>query len=103
MSKLKKYLKAVEERAAKATTGPWRYNDCYRIIERGDEERIVTCDGGYFTGASKKEDDAEFIAHSRTDIPRLIKIIDKVFYLLTHRDFVIHDSIMEEVETFLPE
>ena len=62
-------LKEIEERAAKATPGPWK---TYKYIgvwpikgpPPGDE-------GGNF----ERQEDAEFIAHARMDVPWLCEVV----------------------------
>ena len=55
-------LKAIEERAAKAAEGPWTWskaNDGRANVWAPDGVGLVP------------EDDADFIAHARTDVPAL--------------------------------
>lgn len=75
-------LDEIRERAEKATEGPWKYEEeSYKDEEnrwqsattvedgRGDE---VLHDDGYLD-----DDDAQFIAAARTDIPKLLSHISK--------------------------
>ncbi len=76
-------LKEIEERAALATPGPWVLWDGWGVSEgksavarigpRGGERRgLMNPDGFDIYGPTA---DFEFIAHSRTDIPRLIEAL----------------------------
>ncbi len=70
-------IEAIRKRAEKATKGPW-------IIE---ESRY----GGYYNAGNPKydysacispENDIEFIAHARTDIPQLLAEIERLNALI---------------------
>lgn len=90
MSDLEKYLKKVKERCDAATEGPW----CWRVF--GTEQtlvqdtgpRKVIISGGYTRNDKGVLDPmsdgmpvSDFIAHARTDVPRLLEIID---FLMTY-------------------
>lgn len=63
-------LREIAERERKATPGPWeREQDGYVIGSPGVDYHIVDVAGS--------EEDAEFIATSRTDIPRLLAHIEE--------------------------
>lgn len=73
MTKLEKYLKEVEARCEAATKGPWK-------VEH--EMNVVGIDKPFFVHNLINESwektallDAEFIAHSRTDVEVLLEII----------------------------
>lgn len=73
------FLDEIEARASKATPGPWL--STYSGIRGGpkDEEgnatiHIVETDCGYYP---PKENDEDFIIHSRTDIPHLVSALRK--------------------------
>jgi len=82
------YLKEVKEREQGAMKGPWRYDglDCFNEDGEWDQvidispDDLITLPTGKFehkeaelnTGCRKN---AEFIAHSRQDIPTLLAII----------------------------
>lgn len=91
-------LKAIEDRAAKATPGPWSARG--RDVEYSSKDiRVATVDGGYFTegkSGANQEIDAEFIAAARTDIPELVAEIKQLSeereavqtnYQTLHHDF----------------
>lgn len=61
-------LKEIEERALAATSPPWRYA---QILD-GIEARAITDGRGYFFARCDDIQNAEFIAHARTDMPDLI-------------------------------
>ena len=69
-------LKDISDRCQKATSGPWK-----SFIEGRDHESgsdfIRTPDGDIELIAGTREDQ-DFIAHSRTDIPKLIEEIKRL-------------------------
>jgi hypothetical protein len=80
-----KWIEEISERCEKATPGMWYvYWDPEKEAYKGDrvnvhgiysnanDECIVETDGGYYP---PKHHDAEFIAHSRQDLPNLIKAL----------------------------
>ncbi|MFE4202085.1 hypothetical protein [Aneurinibacillus aneurinilyticus] len=73
-------LQEIAERERKATPGPWRYEN--GLWERGDRRPAVITyfdyDNGewFIHGDIASEEDAEFIATSRMDIPRLLAHIE---------------------------
>ena len=68
-------LQAIKERAEKATPGPWKWTDKHLIPEVGREAVVW----GNFNGEARAEDhDAEFIAASRQDIPKLLAEIERL-------------------------
>ena len=78
-------LAEIREREAKATAGPWRSNHGrHTVLDKGHKKYISKRTGyvpephtmgdgetGYMT-----TDDADFIAHARTDIPALLAALD---------------------------
>jgi hypothetical protein len=68
------YLDEVTQREQAATDGPWVVN--------GEEEKnfCVTRTGCWVDGLTwvGKQSDAQFIAHARTDVPRLVKALREV-------------------------
>jgi hypothetical protein len=66
----------IEERANKATPGPWDYrifNDGYSVEQQLDVQQIVlTC------GLKNGADNSAFIAHARTDVPWLVSELRRV-------------------------
>jgi hypothetical protein len=78
------YLKKVRERCETATTSPWisfiegrDHSSGSSVIIRGING---TEDDLYLTGAT--EDDQDFIAHARQDIPLLLDEIERLQKLL---------------------
>jgi hypothetical protein len=66
-------LKVIRERCEKATPGPWRADGRYiETIEGAEEEMAIYDEGGH------DELDAEFIAHAREDVPRLLEEIERL-------------------------
>jgi len=81
------------ERASKTTPGPWKYDygnwevECDNL--ESDAYRDAVCyvasirDGIYDrTNPVDPTDDAEFIAHARTDVEELAKRLNKAIYAL---------------------
>lgn len=92
VSNLQQKLDEIKSRCDKATPGPWserRWNDDGHIIEVNDStgwkkdfpQAYIACLGGW--GYSLKHDNGAFITHSRTDIPKLLAVIEK---LMEQRD-----------------
>ena len=82
MDHLETYLSQVREREAKATKGPWysvEIVDDYHIHTgpRYDDACVLenNSDSDYAIGSAAK-DNGDFIAAARTDIPKLLRIID---------------------------
>lgn len=79
-------LAQIKERAEKATEGPWVWDDDYDMnvqdlpVLRGKEFNVM--DFGNDTtfypiaGNPPDDEDASFIAHARTDIPKLIAEVE---------------------------
>lgn len=72
------FLKAVRERAAKATEGPWTvsYYSNHDLLPR-IEQVLGHCEGCVGRLAPYHLEDASFIAHSREDIPRLLAMVEE--------------------------
>lgn len=76
-------LKEIRRRCEKASTGPWKSYVEGRDHWGGDSFILtgdVDGDGIYLTGATN--DDQDFIAHARQDIPRLLDEIARLKMLL---------------------
>ena len=79
----KRDLESIKERAEKATPGPWCVAGSerdYVIAKHGDSERcsdnpVIYADDDCLHG---RKEDAEFIAHARSDVPQLV---DEVYRL----------------------
>lgn len=72
-------LKAIRERAEKATSGPWRTewgHDEFRSRKKVVGTRIIC--GMQFELHMPIPNDAEFIAHARTDVPALLDEIERL-------------------------
>ncbi|UYZ12187.1 hypothetical protein A6764_00045 [Brevibacillus sp. WF146] len=75
-------LTAIRERAEKATPGPWLWsgakvlNGKYMFVPQGSylADTLITFGDTYENGGY----DAEFIAHAREDIPRLLAEIERL-------------------------
>lgn len=70
-----KRLKEIEERAVKATPGPWKaYTEVASHMLKGPPPVDPTDGCGLFA----RREDAEFIAHARADIPWLCDLVRKL-------------------------
>jgi hypothetical protein len=73
-------LREIEERAEKATSGPWMYGCgtstvlCETGIVRTEDREAILVNCGRGSG-SESQEDGEFIAASRTDVPALTKAL----------------------------
>ncbi|MBR8661186.1 ead/Ea22-like family protein [Brevibacillus sp. NL20B1] len=76
-------LAAIRERAEKATPGPWRWSNAkvlngkYDFVPQGSylADTLIMFGDTYENG----EHDAEFIAHAREDIPRLLDALEAAY------------------------
>lgn len=66
-------LTAIRERAERATPGPWKALDNWR----GVMYKYVAAPGGVVTDGIAHHN-AEFIAHAREDIPKLLAEIERL-------------------------
>jgi len=83
-------LDTIRERADAATPGPWAtalevdHDGQYWVVTPPDGSVLFSvCKVGH-KGEPKTEEDAEFIAHARTDIPALLAHIDALHTLLVN-------------------
>ena len=72
---LEKLLLEIEGRVSLATKGPW--NSRYGNTVYGDngDIHVATLNDGEYIENANRESDSDFIAHSRTDIETLAKIV----------------------------
>lgn len=86
----KSYIDEVLERAENATRGPWgmiQYDGWTLLDERGAVIRI--------------ENDLEFIAHARTDIPELVRRLKKaITYLRAYDSTRFEKELADELESY---
>ena len=64
-------LDAIEARANAATSGPWEVEAAAVVCDRYEDERPGVC-GPHDVDWPLLAEDAEFIAHARTDVPALV-------------------------------
>lgn len=66
-----KHFDAIKERVAKATQGPWEYDE---------EERGIWNKGGfnYLGSVTLSHIDAEFLANTREDVPALVAEVERL-------------------------
>ena len=77
-----KKLEEIRARAEKATEGPWEVEG--PSMPGPDDSLAVTTDGGVVAYVQPTVDDAEFIAHSRTDVPKLVAALEAVEAIAKH-------------------
>lgn len=65
-------LETIRKRAQAATSGPWQLVDTY------DGAWILDSDDDIISGTVSRIVDAEFIAHAREDIPKLLAEIERI-------------------------
>lgn len=94
-----KEIEAIRERVEKATDGPWIYVPIsdrleYFIGGEGGNEAIAV---EVFT-----KEDATFIAHARTDIPKLLAEIERLRGKLDEANSLLYDaqSLMGNVHCY---
>lgn len=81
-------LKEVKERESKATPGSWKY-DGYGEQVRTDDDQFKIADIRGIGAGLPIDDNGQFIAHARTDIPLLIAEVERLQAKLT----VIEDKV----------
>lgn len=69
-------LLKIEERVKAATPGEWKFNDQFGWLE-SDTQTILSAshDGNFISNVDIKKNNAEFIAHAREDVPKLISAL----------------------------
>jgi len=100
-------LREIRDRAEGATAGPWRADQCGGGTR---DDGSVLCPGGHANGvwsngvgwdvlrdeSDLSSPDAEFIAHARTDVPRLVDALEAVVGLHSPRKVIclnpLHDK-----------
>lgn len=97
-----KYLEEIKAREKAATQGPWFYNISETAID-SKEKSIVTpeIDGQEFPVISMTYEDADFIAHARTDIPALVAEVERLQKELADRWIPVSERLPESVEHVL--
>ena len=118
MTTLHQKLKEIAERAEKATEGPWEYvgnvgidytcDDCGTefpesgyAVKSKDEHQVLEC---HLYGMERFcKPDGEFIAHSRQDIPRLVKALEYAMKCMNDSadDNTVWADEMREIESIL--
>lgn len=98
-----KRLDEIEARANAATEGPWEVEHHYaRGVGRYVVSEVhppVECEGNGAGGVYRSED-AEFIAHARTDVPALVSALRAV--LEVHAETPYGCAVCEEQNWALP-
>lgn len=76
-------LDAIQEREAKATTGPWGVDGPAQCGPEDSLSVYPVKGGGALAYMQPLWDDAQFIAHAREDIPALLAEVDRLRALTT--------------------
>lgn len=64
-------LRQIRERTEKATAGSWQ-------LAYTTDDTFVLDDSDIIVGSFERQEDAEFIAHAREDIPKFLAEIDRL-------------------------
>lgn len=93
-------IAAIRKRAEAATAGPWEvghgpYGWDDGIIQAGGGQAILTNSGHGSTSAS--DEDAEFIAAARTDVPALCDYVERLEAVLAWRAGEIGQETVERI------
>jgi len=85
-----KQLNAIKERVAKASHGPWEYDE---------DERGIWNKGGfnYLGTVTLSHNSAQFIAHAREDVPALVAEVERLHKAL-EKVMEVEAPIMEGTE-----
>ncbi|WP_313150744.1 hypothetical protein [Lysinibacillus capsici] len=81
-------LNAIKERVAKATPGPWEYDE---------DERGIWNKGGfnYLGTVTLLHNSAEFIAHAREDVPALVAEVEYLRGMLRDTRKIVRQKVKE--------
>lgn len=71
-------LQEIKERERKATSGPWSKDNLLKILLVGPDP---------FADYSQDLGNAQFIAHSRADIPWLLDKLEQARAIISHAEF----------------
>lgn len=73
-------LEPIKARTEAASEGPWVTNDYFGEVSTAGYvvARVSYHDPGAFAGNERQDEDAEFIAHARTDVPRLVEEVERL-------------------------
>lgn len=72
-----KEIAEIKAREEAATEGPWSHEGSGNVYT-GSILAISSCGGEYGCHETLPQDDAHFIAHARTDIPRLLDEVERL-------------------------
>lgn len=111
MTKTQSILAAIRERASKATAGPWEANpndDCQLGEEKDGHVAIKTIEDDPWHIARVWESgptplrDANFIAHARTDVPRLVAALERALsWIGDYNAPISGEEVEREIERIL--
>lgn len=74
-------LAEIAARADAAAVGPWhssKHDDFYGIVRDGQRPRCIAVLSNLATEMSQLALDAEFIAHARDDVPKLVAEVQRL-------------------------
>ncbi len=87
-------LLAAKARAEAASPGPWRSDDDHRSIRNPFGVDVVSSESGTPYGI-RRDEDREFIAHAREDIPALLKELAKQYAQIVGLQADHYDTLKE--------
>lgn len=76
-------IKAIRERLVKATSGPWEFDQHGWLQSSSQTVISASHDGNFISNIDIDKSDAEFIAHARQDIPKLLETLKLAMGALT--------------------
>ena len=97
----KEQLEAIKRRADSATRGRWNYDGSFVRSCFGDEMEHFICRIGDDLPYSRDDNEnAEFIAHARTDVPALVAEVERLMKILADDSGVMKSSDPDHVWEF---
>ena len=90
-------LDEIKARVEAVTPGPWEVIEDEQTVRTEDGEIMFDRSGDGWTDWNRcGRDDAEFIAHARTDVPKLIAALEAVEAALAGLDEVFNDNSADD-------
>ena len=71
-------LKAIKRRTKKATPGPWTVGEHHGVDFPEAVLYDIACNTNDITDEIYLKEDADFIAHARTDVPALVEEVKRL-------------------------
>jgi hypothetical protein len=80
-------LEAIRKRAEAATQGPWFDSETVYVVSNVSGDSIEW--DADFIAETQEQSDAEFIAHAREDVPKLLAEIERLQGVIRTKDLII--------------